>query len=80
MALVKANLKAAIKQAFLDQTTKTDNPQAAIDDVAGKIADAIDAFVKSATVTVAAGIPVATAGSATNQTGATTSTGSATIN
>lgn len=35
--------------------------------------------IKGATVTVASGIPVATAGSPTAQTGATTATGSATI-
>ena len=35
--------------------------------------------VKKATITVAAGIPVSTTGSAAAQTGATTATGSATI-
>ena len=44
-------------------------------DIAGAIIDEI----KKATITVAAGIPVSTAGSATAQTGATTSTGTATI-
>jgi lipoate synthase len=47
------------------------------------LADTIDEYIKSATVTVAAAIPVSvtTAGSATNQagTGATTSTGTGTI-
>ena len=44
-------------------------------DIAGAIIDE----VKKATITVAAGISVSTTGSATAQTGATTSTGSATI-
>lgn len=79
MTLVKATLKNAIKQAFQDQSTKTDNPAAALDDLADKIATAIDAFVKSGTVTVAIGIPVATAGTAVSQTGTTTSTGTGTI-
>lgn len=79
MALVKATLKNAIKSAFQDQTSKTDNPAAALDDLADKIATAIDAFVKSGTVTVSAGIPVATAGTAVSQTGATTSPATGTI-
>lgn len=45
------------------------------DNLAGVIANAI----KSATVTVSAGIPVSTAGSATAQTGATTATGTGTL-
>ncbi len=43
------------------------------------IADIIEAAIKSATVTVAAGIAVATTGSAAAQTGATTSTGTGTL-
>jgi hypothetical protein len=44
------------------------------------IADAIISHIsQNATITVAAGIPVSTTGSATAQTGATTSTGTATI-
>lgn len=45
------------------------------EDIGGAIVD----HIKGATVTVAAGIPVSTAGSPTAQTGATTSTGTATI-
>lgn len=47
---------------------------------AGKLADLIEAFIKSATVTVAAGIPVSTTGTAAAQTGSTTATGTGTIN
>ena len=45
-------------------------------DIAGAI---IDHITTNATITVAAGIPVSTAGTAAAQTGATTSTGTATI-
>ena len=45
-------------------------------DLAGVI---IDHITQNATITVAAGIPVSTAGSATAQTGSTTGTGTATI-
>lgn len=43
------------------------------------IGNAIVSHIQGATITVAAGIPVSTTGSAAAQTGATTSTGSATI-
>jgi RNase H-fold protein (predicted Holliday junction resolvase) len=46
------------------------------EEIAGAIVKHIEA---NAVVTVAAGIPVATSGSATSQTGATTSTGTGTI-
>ena len=48
-------------------------------DIVDKMVDAIDEYIKGATVTVAAGIPVSTAGSAAAQTGATTSVGTGTI-
>ncbi|WP_321321459.1 hypothetical protein [Labilibaculum sp.] len=47
--------------------------------VANELADAIDIFVKSATVTVASGITVSTTGTATAQTGQTINTGNGTI-
>ena len=46
------------------------------EDIGGAIVEHIE---QNAVVTVAAGIPVATSGSATAQTGATTSTGTGTI-
>lgn len=49
------------------------------DDIISKMADAIEKYVKSGTVTVAAGIPVSTAGSAAAQTGATTAPGTGSI-
>lgn len=51
MALNKAQLKASIKAAFVSQAEKTENPEAALDDLAGKIADAIDSYVKGASIT-----------------------------
>lgn len=49
------------------------------DDVVAKMVDAIDEYIKGATVTVEAGIPVTTAGSATAQTGSTSGPGTGTI-
>lgn len=46
-----------------------------MEEYADRLASLIDAFVKSGEVTVAAGISVSTAGTATAQTGATTSEG-----
>lgn len=48
-------------------------------DLSSAIADEIDTWIKTATITVNAGIPVATAGSPAAQTGATTGPGTATI-
>lgn len=50
MALNKATLQAAIAQAFNDQLGKTDNQQAAVTDLADKIATAIDTYIRTATV------------------------------
>lgn len=68
MALNKNTLKAKLKAIDPSQ-----------DDVIDKMVDAIDTYIKGATVTVAAGIPVATAGSATSQTGETSGPGTGTI-
>jgi hypothetical protein len=53
MALNKAALKSEIKTAFLDELggSPTSDQSAAIDRLAGKIADACDTFVRGATVT-----------------------------
>lgn len=76
MALNKPALKNGIKQLLTDMETRDTDAK---DDFATELSNLIDTFVKGATVTVAAGIPVATAGTATSQTGATTATGTATI-
>jgi hypothetical protein len=57
MALNKDTLKGQIKAAFQAQAGKTDNPDAALDDLSDKIAIAIDAYIKSATIN---NIPVLT--------------------
>lgn len=76
MALDKASLQTGIQNLLTDMETKNDDSKALF---ASTLADLIDTYVKSGTVTVGAGIPVATTGSATAQTGATTSTGTGTI-
>ena len=50
MALNKAQLKSDIKAAFVAQQDKTENPEAAIDDLADKISTAIDSYIKGATI------------------------------
>lgn len=79
MALVKPVLKEQIRKAFKDQLSNTDDPEGALNDLADKLATAIDDYIKSATITVLSGIPVATAGTAAAQTGATTAPGATTI-
>jgi hypothetical protein len=51
MALVKTTLEAAIKTAFQTQSTKTDNPDGALSNLASQLATAIDSYLRSATVT-----------------------------
>jgi hypothetical protein len=76
MSLNKPVLKNGIKTLLDDMLNREENSN---DEYADRLSTLIDTFVKSATVTVAIGIPVSTAGSAISQTGATTSTGTATI-
>lgn len=78
MAMSKVALGKAIADLIVDASATPDMKvkiTAQWTDIAGAIIDE----VKKATVTVAAGIPVSTTGSPTAQTGATTSTGTATI-
>ena len=79
MALVVNNLKNSLKIAISSIQCDPNNADAAIDAFCSALATSIDAYIKSATVTVASGIPVATAGSAAAQTGATTAPGTGTI-
>lgn len=77
MALNATTLASALESAIK-------NIDAESDDTRKKIADAIATEVvnhikNNGVVTVASGIPVATAGTAASQTGATTSTGTGTI-
>lgn len=78
MALNTTALKQAIKSLLNDMTTEDDSATG-MDTFADRLSSAIETFVKSGTVTVASGIPVSTAGSATAQTGATTGAGTGTI-
>jgi hypothetical protein len=83
MSLNKTQLTAALKGIFdgvSPEATGQIDPEQLRQKIASEMADAIDAFVKSGTVTVASGIAVSTTGSATAQTGATTATGTGTIN
>lgn len=61
MALNKTALRTAIERAFVDEMPDpTPDQEAAYSRVAEKIADAVDAFVKTGTVTVSPGILVTT--------------------
>jgi hypothetical protein len=66
MPLNKTTLEQEIKSALQEKDW---------DITASKIANAIDVYVKTATVTIPAGVAVATSGSAVAQTGATTAPG-----
>lgn len=77
MALNKAGLKQSLKDLLTQMETKNEDSK---DFFAGKLADVIDVYVKSATIIIAAGVPVATTGTAVAQTGATTAPATATIN
>ena len=77
MALNKQALKQGIIALQQDMLTKTD---ASMEEYAERLASLIYAFVKSGEITVAPGIQVSTAGTATTQTGATTSEGKGVIN
>ena len=76
MALNKQALQQGIIRLQQDMQRKTD---ASMEEYAERLASPIDAFVRSGEVTVAEGISVSTAGTATAQTGATTSIGKGTI-
>lgn len=79
MPLNKAQLKTDLLAAFTDAKAKKENPDAALDAIATAISDAVDAYVKTGTVTVASGIAVATTTPAGAGAGATTATGTGTI-
>lgn len=78
MPLVKATLQAQISSGVKGIDLTADGVDVA-DEIATVISDAIDSYIKAATITVAPGIAVATAGTAAAQTGATTAPGTATI-
>ena len=78
MAMSNVALGKAIADLIIDENAPADM-KAKITSQWTNIAGAIIDEIKKATITVAAGIPVSTAGSPTAPTGATTSTGTATI-
>ncbi len=71
--------KTALESGILELMQQIIAEKGSYEDFANGLADLIDTFVKTGTVTVAAGIPVSTTGSATAQTGTTTATGTGTI-
>jgi len=78
MALDATTLKTALKAALIADAGALDND--ATDKLAEVIASTVVAHITAnAVVTVAAGIPVATAGTAAAQTGATTAPGTGTV-
>lgn len=79
MPLDKTTLENRIRNAFDAESDVETNPAEARERTARAIAEAVDDFVRGATVTVAAGIPVSTAGTAAAQTGATTAAGTGTL-
>ncbi|MCP4123687.1 MAG: hypothetical protein GY751_18210 [Bacteroidetes bacterium] len=77
MALIKTQLKQDIKTLLTDMRAKTDVSD---DEFSDRLSTLIDNYIKSATITIPAGIPVSTAGTAAAQTGASTAPVTATIN
>lgn len=81
-ALIK-NLTSKIKEALdapINEKSDSDKvKQKLAENLAKAIGGEIEKWIKTATITVAAGIPVTTSGSPTSQVGTTTGTGTATI-
>lgn len=80
MALDKTTLKASIKAALEDELggSVSSGQAGALERIATKVSNAIDVYVKSATLTVPAGIP-ATYSTGFNASGATTAPGTGQI-
>ena len=76
MALDKASLKNGIEALLADMETRTEDAKA---DFASGLADLIDVFVKSGTVSTEVSTTVSTTGSATAQTGTGEGTGTGSI-
>lgn len=82
MALDKAILAQQLKTIFDGVSPEAGgetDPDALRQKMANEMADAFDAFIKTAKVTVATGIKVSTTGTAAAQTGTTTAAGEGTI-
>lgn len=79
MALNKPTYHAQLKAALITALTNDKSVEDAADALATAITNATDTYIRSATVTVPPGVPVATTGTSTAQTGATTASGIGTI-
>lgn len=77
MAISKDTIRGQVSE--LIQANKKVKPEEAEKAFADGLAGIIEAAIKSATVTVEAGIPVATAGTAAAQTGNTTGPGTGSL-
>jgi hypothetical protein len=75
MALVQEKLKSDLLALF----NQMKGSETGEEQVAGRMAEIFTAYIKTASVTVGAGIPVSTAGSAAAQTGATTAPGTGSL-
>ena len=76
MALNKTTLRDNISNRVQEIDLQNSNVADAIAEI---IADEVDSYIKGATITVPAGIPVSTTGTAAAQSGETTSPGDGTI-
>ena len=76
MALNKTTLRDNISNRVQEIDLQNSNVADAIAEI---IADEVDSYIKGATITVPAGIPVSTTGTAAAQSGATTGPGDGTI-
>ncbi|WP_299457841.1 hypothetical protein [uncultured Rikenella sp.] len=74
--LNKQILQTQILELLTDMRTRTEISDT---DFAASLADIIDSYIKSATITIAAGVPVSTTGGPAAQTGTTTAPAIATI-
>lgn len=76
MPLIKKTLQEGIQVLLTEMRERT---EVSDEEFAQRLATMIDTYIKSATITVPAGIAVSTTGSPTAQTGATTTTATAEI-
>ena len=76
---LKAKILETLNKPIDEKMSDSAVKQRLASDLASAIANGVDTWIKTGTVIVQPGIPVATAGSPTAQTGATTGPGTGTI-
>lgn len=76
---LKAKILETLNKPIDEKMSDIEVKQRLASDLASAIANGVDAWIKTGTVTVQPGIPVSTVGSPTAQTGATTGPGTGTI-